>query len=560
MDGNGQIFYIYGHPLPNYLSSDFDNSNMIYPFSAHDQTTLFDVTGLGENHEIPVVVFNTSDLYISSSVYITYNWYRKRDSKLVFQLNRTVSYPGYDFSGFASCAWIGWLSDDPSDFTNVPTYPQYKEIQENGDYYCTVTTSGGYSFSGTVYFNIKGMPAKTVLENATSSSYDWTVRLSNYFDSSNYIRVGLCTQPFSNGQSTTPSGILTTVNAPSSSSGGCAVEGTITGLNGGTTYSAYGFAQSANGLYYNTGFAQITTKQAIPAAPSAPTLLYRSDGALTIQWNNVTGANSYIVGWSGDAGSGKSYSEISTTVNTLTFNNLKYGHAYYFQVKSYNNSGFSSFSATSTIYTAPKTPTITNPATSATAIDINVDITEGNYTHIRIYRHSTSSVSDTIYTDYKDVFDGQTATWSGLAGGSTWHFKAKTWDNYSGLWSVNHSNLLTVSTSNPRPTNWKWSSPLPVDASGRIIAGNDHIFPAAQWNSFTAKINLFREYKAMTTVTFTSVSAGLTCYASYIQEALNAIVGIPGKSVSIKYSSVISGDYVLADIFNNMMDSLNSIA
>jgi hypothetical protein len=104
----------------------------------------------------------------------------------------------------------------------------------------------------------------TVLSNPTSTGFDWKVNLSQIFNSNNYIRAGVCNQPFTNGQSAVPSGIVA-VNL-AASSGIASTSGTITGQSAGTTYTLYGFAQAVNGLYYTVGSsASITTLSNRPA-------------------------------------------------------------------------------------------------------------------------------------------------------------------------------------------------------------------------------------------------------------------------------------------------------
>lgn len=246
---DGYQVMIFGQPLPN--DGILGTDKLVPPVSIVGETTLFDVSGLTVNHEVPVVLYKgTAPIY--SPVTYTWTWYRSRDNAVVFKLTHTISVP--PGTSAMTGAWIGWLSDD----IWVPTYPQYREIQENGDYYAVLSASGGQNFvSPPINFAVRGIPPSTVLDDPTINGFTWLVRLSDYFTTSNYIQAGICTQPFTDGQSSPPNGILATAN-PSSSSG-CVATGVVTNAKQSTTYTVYGFAQAANGNYYRAGQATIRT-------------------------------------------------------------------------------------------------------------------------------------------------------------------------------------------------------------------------------------------------------------------------------------------------------------
>jgi len=284
---NGIQIDIFGYPIPNSLSL----SGLTVPFSFPNSDTLFDVSILTANHEVIVVGYSLLSAYITSSVTYTATWYRDRDWAVIFQKSWTLEDPhsyGYEYWETVSVAyWIGWLSENPG----VITYPQYKEIQENGDYHVVISASGGENFSQTINFAVKGIPAQTILSNPTETGFDWLVRLSDYFDTSNYIRAGVCNQPFTNGQSAAPNGIVAFNNATSSNIA-TVTGGTITGQSPGTTYTLYGFAQADNGLYYQAGSASITTISTRPSNwtwTTAELNAFNNHGSLTTltysRWN-----------------------------------------------------------------------------------------------------------------------------------------------------------------------------------------------------------------------------------------------------------------------------------
>ncbi len=282
---NGVQIDIFGYPIPNSLSTD----GLTVPFSFPNPATLFDVSSLTSNHEV-IVVGYVSPNQIASAVTYTAIWYRNRDNEIIFQKSVNISSPpeGYVWAtGTSIVFWIGWLSENPE----VITYPQYKEIQENGDYHVVISASGGENFSQTINFAVKGIPAQTILSNPTKTGFDWLVRLSDFFDTSNYIRAGVCNQPFTNGQSAAPNGIVAFNNAPSSNIA-TVTGGTITGQSPGTTYTLYGFAQAANGLYYQAGSASITTISTRPSNwtwTTAELNAFNNHGSLTTltysRWN-----------------------------------------------------------------------------------------------------------------------------------------------------------------------------------------------------------------------------------------------------------------------------------
>src|SRR5206468_11499292 len=159
---------------------------------------------------------------IFSTTTFTINYYRNRDGLNVWSATYSKTPPPGGFNTISFWSWIGWLSDD----SFVSTYPTYRELQENGNYHVTINVTGGFNFFSSGNFIIAGMPAHTSIFNDNNDGFDWAVRLTDYFDSSNYIRAGICSQPFSDGQSAEPQGIMA-VNYAHSSNEGCATDGHI---------------------------------------------------------------------------------------------------------------------------------------------------------------------------------------------------------------------------------------------------------------------------------------------------------------------------------------------
>lgn len=277
---SGREFNIFGHYLPNNLASELANAGLTSPWQIITPTTLFDVSSLPINSEVPAFLYVSPNTIRSETTYVV-NWYRVRDSTLVFTFTYTRPHPGEGmvyYPGAALSAWIGWLSESPG----VSTYPLYKEIQENGIYRVTIQATGGESFFYSAEFAVVGIPPSLVLSNRTSSGFDWLIRVSNYFDTSNYIRAGICTGDFTDGQNYEPSGIVASTYATSSTLA-CVASGTITSpITSAST--VYGFAQAANGLYYKAGSEKIIS----PFAWTYPKTAGGDFNLTAVEWNAFT--------------------------------------------------------------------------------------------------------------------------------------------------------------------------------------------------------------------------------------------------------------------------------
>jgi len=105
--------------------------------------------------------------------------------------------------------------------------------------------------------------AQLVVIPINSTTITWYITgLSSPFNTQNYIRVTLSTNPAINGSPNPPSVILSSIY-PITDTGGSTTtpSSTTTGggaFSGGNTYTLYGSAQAANGLFYNAGSATFT--------------------------------------------------------------------------------------------------------------------------------------------------------------------------------------------------------------------------------------------------------------------------------------------------------------
>lgn len=409
---------------------------------------------------------------------------------------------------------------------------------------CHYRGSGYLNFTKTANFAVKGIPSDFVLKNPTTSSFDWTVRVSEYFDSSNYIRAGICNQPFTNGQSAQPAGIVDFANAPANNVG-AAVEGTVTGQSPGTTYTLYGFVQAANGLYYHVGSGSktITTELTIPSHPVY--ISSRIEGGFNLYWGSSPGAlfyilsykYSYVTNWSAYIGSGTTYQ--------LT--GREYGVQHDFRVRAVNANGTSDFTEITYGTTAPKTPAITNGGVGVDSITINVSGMEGNWDYVTVNRHA----QDGTYIDSKNVpYGSSSATWSGLTAGVVYKFNARSrlYVSSEELFSVSFSNELFLAAGN-RPQNFAWTYPK--------VSGQEFNLTATEWNAFTSRINVFRAYKGLGSYGFTTAYSGSNFTAAMFNQARNAIAamnttGLPGVRSA--------GEVLYASYLNNLVSCLNAIS
>lgn len=112
-----------------------------------------------------------------------------------------------------------------------------------------------------------------------------------------------------------------------------------------------------------------------------------------------------------------------------------------------------------------------------------------------------------------------------------------------------YGTFSTLSCPNPRPSDFNWTNSK--------NSGSDYNLNAEEWNYLTLKINEFRGYKGVSAWYFTSAGVGNTFTAQLFNEAVNALSGIPDKSINEPYPQS-SGNIIYASDLNGLKDSLNS--
>ena len=90
--------------------------------------------------------------------------------------------------------------------------------------------------------------------------FEWEISgLSWWFDKDNYIRAGICREPFTSGTTDEPSGIFDYVEAAEvGTTDSFTVSNSLSCTSG--TYTFYGFTQVTNGTYYSVGSATVIVK------------------------------------------------------------------------------------------------------------------------------------------------------------------------------------------------------------------------------------------------------------------------------------------------------------
>lgn len=112
------------------------------------------------------------------------------------------------------------------------------------------------------------------------------------------------------------------------------------------------------------------------------------------------------------------------------------------------------------------------------------------------------------------------------------------------------SNWITVTIpEKTRPSNFSWTY-------AKNSGGNFNL-TASEWNSFTSRINEFRDYYDLSSYSFTTAYSGNSFTAAMYRQARTAIQAIDGYGTYIPY--VYSGDEITAYMMNILVSELNAI-
>ena len=225
-------------------------------------------------------------------------------------------------------------------------------------------------------------------------------------------------------------------------------------LNGLTTNTAYYWhvnaTNSGGTSAYSTAWNFTTVP---PPAPAAPVLATPANGAtgvatnLTLTWNASSGATSYRVQVSTDAGFAATVVDQSNiTATSCTINSLASNTAYYWHVNATNSGGTSTYSTAWSFTTVaapppPAAPVLATPANGATGIAANPTLIWNASSGATSYRLqvSTDAGFATTVVDQSNITTISCAV-SSLATNTTyyWHVSATNSEGtsaYSTAWS-----------------------------------------------------------------------------------------------------------------------------
>lgn len=122
------------------------------------------------------------------------------------------------------------------------------------------------------------------------------------------------------------------------------------------------------------------------------------------------------------------------------------------------------------------------------------------------------------------------------------------------------SNWINITTpEHLRPADWEWQSNIAV---GAVVPFSNNAFrplTATEWNAFTKRINEFREYRGVSSYSFTTVNSNTNFTASIYNEAVAAIKGISGYGTYLSYATSGVTDALKANLYLLLRDELNAI-
>lgn len=347
----------------------------------------------------------------------------------------------------------------------------------------------------------------------------------------------------------------------------------FSGLSAGTSYSfQQRYAETSTLQASNWSNSATFSTESAPQPPPTPTGLTagsppRFDSGLKIVWNSSSGATLYRIRIK--LGSGGTYGYYTTSNTNFTFFDLGYGNTYFIGVRAENNNGSSAYTSDVQFTTAPKIPTITSSSMDGPNLRVSITIggMEGNWSFFRIWYRNVTDGGSWLYTQVSTTG----SHWiTGLISGKQYEFKVSSFYTVGGvdLESRDSSGNIGYSSSvfytiNARPSNWAWVTNIAqgqnvYDVIGKLI----FIVRATEWNSFTNRVNDFRNYKGLSNYTFTSASYFNDFNRTILNEGLNAIRDMSAHFTggNTLPSNLNVGDpIIIASYFTRMRDCLNSI-
>ena len=162
----------------------------------------------------------------------------------------------------------------------------------------------------------------------------------------------------------------------------------------------------------------------------------------------------------------------------------------------------------------------------------NIRITCNGYTSPNLAKSTISRTSNEWYPPFLQAGTTYSVTWSiESSGGST---------------ASGSGSFTTTAKAKPRPSEWGWSNSFSSGYSINVTASD--------WNNFCNRINQFRDFKGLPTLTYTTAYYSSRITAAQYNQARSAIASM-GAVPSAVYTS--SNIYPIE--FRDLRDALNAI-
>ncbi|MDD4802308.1 MAG: hypothetical protein PHF24_05125, partial [Syntrophomonas sp.] len=271
--------------------------------------------------------------------------------------------------------------------------------------------------------------AVTYVSTPYENGCRWSIgSLGGVWDDSNYMMCLISTYGgWPSGSSGQPPGSLDYQWPPTNGSNyNTPSQDFYEGLEAGRSYTLYGYAQAANGLWYPCGSASITTLAPTLSTPS-PAEVNTYYNSITLQLYEVSGASTYYL---------DVYNSSNTCIRNLTSSNGYFNvtnlenssqYAFYFKCSGsgYTDSGYGSYYPVNTqdgIELA--TPTLSLSSRTGTSIFLDVSYV-GNAFRYDIEVYSSSYNYLATYSPIPPASGVLTTELYGLTPGTAYYFKVR---------------------------------------------------------------------------------------------------------------------------------------
>lgn len=311
---------------------------------------------------------------------------------------------------------------------------------------------------------------------------------------------------------------------------------TFTGLSAGTFYEIEADVYNSNGLLASFSESLATVvKITITASATRIQVTVSSPGDFT--YFKISCMTQSGVEYGGSA----SYS----TSRTKTFTGLP-SNTWFNIFCSYSQNNYTQYGQVADSALTLVKPTLYEVTASKTSTSITVALS--NYSDFRYFKYSIQLLDGTTVGGSGSYVTSASYTFTGLSPNTTYNVFCNYSNNSSS--TVDDTLGITVTTAKiSRPSNFEWTNAK--------VTGKAFNLTAAEWNSFTARINAFRAYKGLSNYSFTTAYTGNVFTAAMYTQAQTAIKGIAGYGTGIP--NAVKGGAITADHFTKIRDELNSI-